>query len=184
MKHILAATALILTTAGAAQADEVSDTLESALQAYNEGDIKYALEELEYAKQLIGALKTNALESYLPAAPDGWTREIDNAVAVGMALFGGSVGVGAVYTSDSGRFTINIMVDNPMVGAMSGMISNAGLLGAKLERVGRMKYLNQDGELSGVINNRIVVQASGAPAEVMIPFLEQIDVRELGNFGN
>ncbi len=64
------------------------------------------------------------------------------------------------------------------------MIGNAAVMGgAKLERVGRMKYMNQDGELSGLVDNRILIQAKGAPVEVMIPLLETIDVKALEDFG-
>ena len=59
-----------------ALADEVTDTLNSAMQAYQNGDIRYAVEELDYAKQLLQAMKADELSGYLPEAPDGWTREI------------------------------------------------------------------------------------------------------------
>lgn len=182
MKRILAVTALFLGTA-TAQADEVSDTLESALSAYNEGDIQYALEELEYAKQLISEMKTDALSGFLPPAPEGWTLEVNSEMNAGLAYMGGGVGTEGEYSSEQHSFTITIMADNPMVAAFSGMIGNAGMMGAKLERVGRMKYMNQDGELSGLVDNRILIQASGAPVEVMIPMLKQIDVKALEDFG-
>ncbi len=95
MKHILAITALLLGTATAAttaRADEVSDTLESALSAYNEGDIQYALEELEFAKQLIMALKTDALSAFLPEAPNGWAREVNSEMNSSLAFMGGGTG--------------------------------------------------------------------------------------------
>ena len=185
MKQLLATCAILLCTLPAVPvwADEVSDTLESALNAYNDGDIKYALEELEYAKQLITAMKTDALSGFLPPAPEGWTREVNTEMNAGLAFMGGGVGAEAEYSSDSGRFSVTIMADNPMVGAFAGMLGNAAVMGAKLERVGRMKYMNQDGELSGLVDNRILIQAKGAPVEVMIPLLEQIDVRALADFG-
>ncbi|WP_300512666.1 hypothetical protein [Aliiroseovarius sp.] len=182
MKVFLAATALLLSTI-AARADEVSDTLESALAAYNEGDIQYALEELEYAKQLIAAMKTDALSAFLPAAPDGWTREVNSEMNAGLAFMGGGIGAEADYSRDGQTFSITIMADNPMIAAFAGMIGNAGMMGAKLERVGRMKYMNQDGELSGLVDNRILIQAKGAPVDVMIPVLKAIDVKALEDFG-
>ena len=44
------ALAAALTLPFAAQADEISDTLQSAIEAYNDGDINYALEELDFAR--------------------------------------------------------------------------------------------------------------------------------------
>ncbi|MDA5093577.1 hypothetical protein O2N63_05685 [Aliiroseovarius sp. KMU-50] len=168
----------------AAQADDVTDTLESAITAYGEGDLKYALEELEYAKQLIQSQNTASLAKFLPDAPDGWSREISTEMTAGMGFLGGGAGAEATYTMGSDSFSIVIMADNPMVGALAGMMGNAGLLGMKLQRVGRMKYLDQDGELSGVINNRILIQAEGAASDVMIPVLETIDIKALSDYGN
>ncbi|WP_424940663.1 hypothetical protein [Aliiroseovarius sp. S253] len=178
----LALTATLLTP-GFAHADEVTDTLQSALSAYEEGDLSYALEELEFAKQLMQAMKTADLAKFLPEAPDGWTREVSNEVASGMAIFGGGSGSEATYSNDNDSFTITIMADNPMVGALSGMMANASLMGMKLERVGRLKYLNQDGELSGIVDGRILIQASGADVEMMKTVLAEIDHRGLEDFG-
>ncbi|WP_371169987.1 hypothetical protein [Aliiroseovarius sp. 2305UL8-7] len=164
--------------------DDISDTLESALAAYNEGDIQYALEELEYAKQLLQSMKTADLAKFLPEAPAGWTREVSTEMNAGLAMLGGGAGAEATYSNADGNFTITIMVDNPMIGALSGMLANAGVMGIKLERVGRMKYLNQDGELSGMVDGRILIQAKGASSEIMLPVLETIDQRELRKFGS
>jgi len=165
-----------------AHADEVTDTLNSAIKAYEEGDVQYALEELDYARQLMAAMKADALSGFLPEAPAGWTREVDDDIAAGLSLIGG-VGAEADYSDGTDTFTITIMADNPMISAMSGVMGNATLMGAKIERVGRQKFMNQDGELSGLIDGRILVKADGADIDVMIPILEMIDYRELGRFG-
>ncbi|SMR70944.1 hypothetical protein SAMN04488030_0563 [Aliiroseovarius halocynthiae] len=177
------ALAATLLTPGFAHADEVSDTLKSALTAYEEGDLSYALEELEFAKQLMQEMKTADLAKFLPEAPEGWTREVSTEVSAGMAIFGGGAGSEATYSDGSESFTITIMADNPMVGALSGMMQNAGLMGMKLERVGRMKYLNQDGELSGIVDGRILIQAKGTSIETMKTILTEIDHRALEDFG-
>lgn len=184
MKHFVKATILAALIAPLPVfADEVTDTLNSALKAYEEGDIKYTLEELEYAKQLLQAMKTADLAKFLPDAPDGWTREVSTEMNAGLAMLGGGAGAEATYSNGPDAFSITIMANNPMVGALSGMLSNAALMGMKLERVGRMKYLNQDGELSGIVDGRILIQAEGADVAVMIPVLETIDHRALEDFG-
>lgn len=185
MKHFLLSALISLgPMAGAALADDVTDTLNSAISAYSEGDLKYALEELDYARQLIQAQNTATLSEFLPDAPEGWSREISTEMNQGLAILGGGAGAEATYSMGEDSFTITIMADNPMVGAMAGMMGNAGLMGMKLERVGRMKYLNQDGELSGVVDNRILIQARGMPAETLIPLLKKIDVKALAEFGH
>jgi len=176
-------TLALIAFAAPAAADEVSDTLSSALQAYEEGDITYALEELDYAKQLMQAMKTDALAGFLPEAPDGWSREVSSEMSSGLAMLGGGVGAEATYSNDIDSFTITLMANNPMVSAFGGMISNAGLMGGKLVRVGREKFLDQDGELTGLIDNRILIQASGADVDTMMPVLEAIDFKALKDFG-
>ena len=172
-------------TVSAASADEVTETLQNAIGAYEEGDIQYALEELAYAQQLLKEMKSGELEEFLPEAPAGWTRTIDPGEAAGLAVLGGT-GASAIYQSDAGsRFTLNIMVDNPMITGMAGIFSNPAVLASqgKLGRVGREKFLIQGNQLTGKIDGRIMIQAEGAVADEMIPIIEQIDFRELGRFG-
>ncbi len=165
-------------------ADEVTDTLSSALQAYEEGDLDYAIEELEYARQLLQEMSSDVLTGYLPEAPAGWTREIsDEGMNAGLAFLGGGVGVEAEYCRGAERFTLSIMADKPMVAGFGPMIANAGLMGMKMHRVGREKFYENDDQLITLIDNRILVQAEGAAPEVMIEVLEGIDFAALEDFG-
>lgn len=175
---------MLLSASNPALADEVTDTLTSAMQAYEEGDIKYAIEELDYAKQLLQEMSAQELNGFLPEAPEGWTREIADSqqASMGLAMIGGT-GTQATYSNGSDEFSITITADNPMIMAMGGMLSNAGAFGMRIERVGREKFVNDEGELMALIGNRILVQASGADVDVMIPVLETIDFKALKGFG-
>ncbi len=166
-----------------AMADDIKEAIESALSAYEEGDTQYALEELEFAKQLLLAIKTDALVEFLPEAPEGWSREINTEMNAGLAFMGGGTGAEATYEGDGQSITLTLMADNPMVAGMAGMITNATLIGAKIERVGREKFMVHDGEINGLIDKRILVKASGGDVDVMLGLLEQMDFRALGKFG-
>jgi hypothetical protein len=185
---ILRAAALGLGLAAAAApaaADDVTDTIEAALAAYGQGDLKDALEELAYARQLISEMQTADLAAFLPEAPDGWSREIDTEMAAALSMMGGGFGAEATYAGGGQRFTVTLMADNPMVAGFAGMLGNAALLGgAKRVRIGGERFLDQDGELVALIDNRILVQASGAPLEAMVPVLEAMDFEALARFGN
>lgn len=183
MFRITTLTAALALATAPLLADEVTDTLASALSAYEEGDIAYAIEELDYAKGLMKAMKSQALEKYLPEPPEGWTLEVDTDMGSGMAMMGGGVGVQGDYTDGSQSFTITIMADNPMVTAFGGMLANAAMMGLKVERVGRQKFVNDDGDLTGLIDGRILVQAEGATPDILIPVLETIDFKALEDFG-
>ena len=174
----------LIAMANPSLADEVSDTLSSALQAYEDGDIEYAIEELDYARQLLQEMSAQELTAFLPEPPDGWTREIsEDGMTAGLAFLGGGVGAEAEYSDGSESFTLTIMADNPMVAGFSGMIANAGLMGMKMHRVGREKFFENDEQLINLVDNRILIQAEGATPEVMIPILEQIDFKALEDFG-
>ena len=166
-----------------AQADEVTDALNSAIEAYDAGDIAYAIEELDYAKQLLAGMKTDALIGFLPQAPDGWTREVNTDMSAGLAMMGGGTGAEAEYSVNGQSFTISVMADNPMVAGMGAMIGSAAAIGAKLERVGRQKFMVQNGELTGLVDNRILVQAKGGEVETMLDLLKTMDFKALSNFG-
>jgi hypothetical protein len=63
------------------------------------------------------------------------------------------------------------------------MIPNAAVMGAKIERVGREKFMNQNGELTALIGNRVLVQASGGELSTMLDFLKTMDFAALADFG-
>ena len=177
-------TLTLIAAANPGLADEVTDTLSAALQAYEDGDIDDAIEELDYAKHLLQALSAQALTAYLPEPPAGWSREIsEEGMNAGLAMLGGGVAAEAVYSDGSTRFTLSLMADNPMVAGFAPMIANAGLMGMKMHRVGREKFYENDDQLIALIDNRILIQAEGAAPEVMIGVLEGIDFAALEEFG-
>gem|GEM_PF-6249277 len=81
-------------------ADDFTETLDNARQAYEEGDINGAKEELEYATQLLGQMRSKELQSFLPEALDGWERkdaEDSKASNGGLAMLGGGTTAEATY---------------------------------------------------------------------------------------
>ena len=186
MRSLLALPLALALTAGATHADEVSDTLRSALESYEAGDVAYALQELAYAQQLMMAMKADGLAAFLPPAPDGWTMEVNTEMNAALAMMGGGTGAEGRYSNGTDSFTLTLTADSPMVGMMAGMFGNPAVLaagGAKTVRVGRERFIDQDGQLSGLIANRILVQATGATPEVMLPVVETIDFGGLAGFG-
>lgn len=183
MRNMILVAAALAMSVSTAQADDITEALESAIQAYEDGDTQYALEELEFAKQLLQAMKTDELVQFLPDAPDGWSREVNTEMNAGLAFMGGGSGAEATYDGDGQSITITMMADNPMVAGMAGMIGNAGLMGAQVERLGRQKFMIMEGEISGLVDNRILIQASGGDVDDMLELLETMDFRALGKFG-
>ena len=178
--------ALMLIGVGAvAQADEFTETLDAVGQAYAEGDLTAASEELSYASQLLQRMKGEAFAGLLPEPIEGWTREVDMEANAAVGMFGGGVSATGEYQGPDGRFKITMMADNPSMMSMVGMFSNPQLMASMGEvfRIQRQTFVvTESGEISGVVGGRILIQASGsAPREAIVAHLETLDFGALSN---
>lgn len=190
MRHWIVACVLGgMAAAGPAQADEFTDVVGEALAAYGEGDVTGARQELEYALQLLSAMKAQGLAEYLPPAPAGWTKEAAAADTVGaagaaMAMFGGGTTAAATYRRGTEEFTITLLANSPMVAGIAGMVSGLGAVaGGETRRIQRTQFMVTDGEVQGVVADRILVSASGAAAlEDKLAAIDLMDLRALGEF--
>ena len=185
MTKIFCSAALAVMLALPAKADPFIEALETAIEAYQDGDFQFAEDELAQAQRLLGEMKAQGLANFLPPAPDGWTREIDTEGGQMMGFMGGGTMAKAVYSSDADQFEVSLMADNPMVAQLGMMLGNSTMIaqmGGQVERIGRVRFLREDQSLKAIVANRILVQAEGADADVMIPLLEQIDFRAMENF--
>ncbi|MEO1495247.1 MAG: hypothetical protein AAFV19_24145 [Pseudomonadota bacterium] len=183
---VCAAAVAVMMATTAAQADDVEDSINAALEAYRSGDIKTAKEEIDFASQLLGQLKAEGLSAFLPPALDGWEREDQEVNTQSMAAFGGGQMAEARYSNGSDSVNIQLMADNQMVTAMGAMFSNVALLGAmgKVKRVnGEKIVITQEGEVQTLINGRIMVQISGsADADTKVGYFEAMDIDGLKGF--
>jgi hypothetical protein len=187
MHRLTSATvAFALAFALPAAADEFTDTLESALKAYRDGDVGAARADLDYAGKLLTAMKSEALAKFLPAALPGWTRDEASAEEAGgmMGMFGGGTSAAASYTRGAEELTITLVADSPMLSGIGAMITGmAGLAGGKPIRVQRTEFTDQDGTLQGMVNKRVMVAVSGeASVEDKTAYLEAMDFGALGDF--
>ena len=184
-RFIPAALALAL-AAAPVQADEFTDVIEDALEAYRAGDITVAREELDYAVKLLADLKSASLAGYLPEPLPGWTREDGDAqgAGFGMAMLGGGTAAAATYTRGADELTITLVANSPMVSGIGAMITGMGAItGGRPLRIQRTQFANNDGEMQGVVDNRVMVSVGGsASVEDKTAYLEAMDFRALGAF--
>jgi hypothetical protein len=178
------ALALTLPATQPAWADAVSDAITAASTAYDGGDLKVATDQLALALQGLRQKQTDLLNAFVPAAPDGFTSEVNAEYAQGFALAGGGTGTEVTYSSDSASFRLDITVDNAMVASMAPMLANAQMMAAmgKVDQIGGVMVLEQDQSLSTLIDNRILVQMQGADVAVMLPVMQQMDLAGLAKF--
>jgi hypothetical protein len=189
MKRLLTAALAVALATTPALADEFTDVVQGALDAYADGDIKVTTEELEYAMKLLGGMKSESLAKFLPPALAGWTRE-DAAegeaegTGMAMAMFGGGTVAAATYRKADEELTITLVADSAMVTGIGGMLAGmAGLSGGKPIRIQRTQFAMNDNELQGVVDGEVLVSVSGdASIEDKTAYLEAMDLKALGDF--
>ncbi|MHA6346746.1 hypothetical protein [Roseivivax sp. CAU 1761] len=169
-----------------ASADAVSDALRAARAAYEAGDVELALDELDIARARLLDQRSNALGRFLPPAPEGWSRQVATERHAGLALMGGGVAAEATYASPDGvsGYTLSLLADNPMVASMAAMIAHAPAMGLEVDRIGRERFVTQDGQVMGLVGSRVLVQIDGASPDLMRAALERIDYASLAAFGS
>jgi hypothetical protein len=186
MKTFVLSLIAVLSTISPALADEVTDVIGEALAAYESGDIAGAKDDLEYAVELIGQMKSAGLEAFMPEPLAGWVRTFgDSSGEAAMAMFGGGSMATAEYTGAEGSFTITLTSDSPMLQGMMAMFSSTATMAmmGDLVRIQREKFVIQNGtDITGIIDQRVMVQAQGSPIAAMQAHLEAMDLAALAAF--
>lgn len=178
--------AFVLSFATPVHADEVSDALQAAVDAYASGDLSQTSSALTMATQAIAAQQSALLAALLPAAPDGWTMTPTADFSQSFGILGGGAGAEARYENadQSVSFTISLIADNPMVASMGAMLGNAQMMAmmGKVVKVGDQAVLDSDNNLSTLVNARVLFQAQGAGTDVMLPLVQTMDFAKVGMF--
>lgn len=176
--------ALGLALAAPVQADEISDALTAAQDAYAAQDLKTASAQIAAAQAALQARQSDMLGALLPEAPAGFSREINAEFAAGFAMFGGGSGAEARYISDKGAFTLDFMADNSMVAGMAEMFVNPEMLAmmGNVVKVGDVSILDQGESVTALVAGRVLVTAQGMTAPDMLPIVQSIDFDRLAAF--
>ncbi|MEO0682004.1 MAG: hypothetical protein AAF192_16495 [Pseudomonadota bacterium] len=171
--------AAALAVSGPAWADEVEDALAAALEAWRAGDAETAKLEAEYAIAKMAEADAQGLSGFLPDAPEGWSRELQDPQA-GAALFGGGLIAVADYRGAEGEMTVTLAADGPMVAGMAAVLGNPAAMGAmgRLVRAGRHRaVVTAEGEINALIAQRVLVRIDGnAPPATKLALFEAMDL--------
>lgn len=185
MMQCAAAALLALGLAGPAAAEEFEDVLDSALQAYRDGDVEGARSDLDYALKILTERKADSLAGFPPDPPEGWTRAEADADGGGVAMatmFGGGASAAATYRRGVEEFTLTLVANSPVVGAISAVVSGLSSIGDS-RRIQRTQFVVNEGDLQGVVDGNVLVSASGdASIDDMAAIIALMDLRALGAF--
>ena len=176
-----------------AYADEILDSINEAIEAYNEKEYAEAAESLDYAKQLILQMRSENIMKVLPEPLPGW--ESKTAQTQSMGMLGGMAGVVKEYfkpgTGDQGRkrITINIMAESPMMQGMMTMFNPAyaGAQGGKLQKIKRNKAIvkynpdSRSGEANVLVKKSYIVSIKGSSVDQkdLMDYAEAVDYKGL-----
>lgn len=186
MKSIAAILSAALLFASPVQADEIAETIQEALQHYQNNDLSRAKQSLDYASQMISQKNAEGLSGLLPPAMAGWEAEDGESAAVAMAMFGGGIHASRIYTKGDSRIELSIIGDSPLLAQFIPMFANPALAGAmgKPLRIGsQMALEDKEGEIKIIVANRFIVTVAGdGPRDDKLAYAKAIDFDALAKF--
>jgi hypothetical protein len=168
----------------AAQADDISDQITQASEAYAAGDFTGAKQALDTASQLISQKNAEGYAALLPAPLDGWRADESQSNA-GAAVFGvTSASRSYVRESDEASVEIAISGDTAMLSPFLAALSNPVLAGSmgKLITLGKFRAIAaaDGGDLQIGVANKFLVSITGsAGTEDKIAYAKAMDLAKL-----
>ena len=177
LKRLLALVLLSLAPPVSAQADAIGDQIQAAAQAYEAGELRKAVQTLQFAAAAIREKINQSLLQLLPEPLAGWEAEAPEARASGgiATMILGTNLRRRYYRTDGAAVEISITADSPFLSMMGMMLSNPILLQSDPDTQlytwqgypGLRKRVRESGswEISLLIKNRILIQVSGTQAD-------------------
>lgn len=189
MKIIIVSTFLLLPVIAAprsAMADDVTDQINEAMNAYKKGDLNTTLTALNSAAQFVRQAKADALIKLLPEPISGWKLKDKKASSVGPTMFGRGIVVGKTYTKERARVEISLTTDSPLLSSMAMMFSNPAMMGgnSRLVVINGEKFLHDErkNQYQSLIANKILLSIKGNSktddADVK-SYLKQLDIKAI-----
>lgn len=160
-------------------ADDASDSIKAAMEAYNSANYGKALEELNTAVQLVSQKQQEEMAKVCPKAPAGYTAEKPEGAVAGAALFGGGSTTTCRYNSSESSMSVEIVANSPMIQMAMMWIGNPALMasepGSKLIKLGNEKAVQKFNEGSGEItiplDGKILITVKGDSLKSVDPLL-------------
>lgn len=185
--------AAALTLSQPALGDEVTDQLEAARKAYESGELRGAVDTLNFAIAKIQEKVTARLLQLLPEPLPGWQADPAQSESGGIAAMITGTNLSRRYfRPDGAEVSLSLMADSPLLPMLTMFLSSPFMMQAdpgtqpyslKGQR-GMLKHSpDSDGyEASLMVGNRILVQGKGtglADAKALQQYLEALDLESI-----
>ena len=189
-KPIIAALGLAAAFIAPASADEITDQLNTARKAYESGELRSAVQTLQFAVASIQEKINLSLLELLPEPLDGWNADEPQAQSGGMAAMIAGTNLSRRYYRDDGaEVDISITADSPLLSMMTMMLSNPMLMqtdpGTRVYTHGGQRGMikhEKDSdvwEISLMVGGKIMIQVTGRgikDQQDVEAYLEAIDL--------
>ncbi len=187
---MIAALGLTAALAAPALADEVTDQLNTARKAYESGELRSAVQTLQFAVASIQEKINLSLLELLPEPLEGWNADEPQAQSGGMAAMIAGTNLSRRYYRDDGaEVDISITADSPLLSMMTMMLSNPMLMqtdpGTRVYTHGGQRGMikhEKDSdvwEISLMVGGKIMIQVTGRgikDQQDVEAYLEAIDL--------
>nr|WP_043753926.1 hypothetical protein [Imhoffiella purpurea] len=175
---------------GATLADEVTDQIEAARKSYEAGELRTAVETLNFAVTKIQEQMTASLLKLLPEPLEGWKADAPEAQSGGMAaMITGTTLSRRYYRDDQGEVSLDLMADSPMMPMLTMalsmplmMQSNQDMKAYSLKGYrGMIEHAadSEDYEITLMVGNRLVVQGKGSHLKDSKPIEDYLNALDL-----
>jgi hypothetical protein len=191
MKKMAAGIAMAAVIVTGSAADDVLDTIDDAVAAYKSGNYSQAVEDLNYASELIRQKKGENLKDYLPAPLAGWKASEAESQTASTAMMGGGTVVQRRYTKGDSSVEVQIITDSPMMQTVAMMIGNPMFMGGggKMTRINRQKAIieydkqQHSGQIQMVAGEKylIIVSGDNVSEDDLQAYAKAIDVKKLNS---
>jgi hypothetical protein len=186
----LALTLMLTLQVPSARADEVTDQLDAARKAYDAGELRGAVQALNFASASIQQQINNRLLKLLPEPLAGWQADAAKSEAGGIAAMVAGTIISRTYSREDGtQVELRLMADSPMMAMMTMMMQTPFLMQASQDthvytNRGRQGMLqHEDGsdswEISLMVGSRILIQSKVTGSQDQAPaedYLNAIDL--------
>lgn len=187
------ALAISLCFAGSLHADAISDEIAAGRKAYEAGELRTAIETLNFAVSKIQEQMAANLVKLLPEPLTGWTADKPESQAGGMAAMITGTTLSRRYErADGAEVTLSLMADSPLIPMLTMAMSMPFVMQNNPETQmysfkgyrGMLEHAadSQEYELSLMVGNRLVIQGKGrrlTDSQPIEDYFKQLDLEAI-----
>lgn len=200
MKKVIFIIGIVVFSCSHIYADDFTDTMQEALDKYNNQEFNEVREELNLALSILNEKIIEELKKFIPSAAAGWNESEIEGTAAPAAAFGGGIFISKTYYKgddqyDSPNIKISFTANSPLASSMMSMINSPfmtmGSNNRKIIKIKREKAVQEwnaddkNGKLDIVIEGQMLITIEGNnidSPDMMVQYAEMLDFKGIEEF--